>query len=155
MIRWIYLTKLSSSRTSYITRYLKVDKEDMFLFREYCDKIINADGVIVLKMIGDHSNELFSKEILMTLWNKFKESVKLNNIVITTPVGSQFDNNSSNHRPMNLFQRTLSVMGAHVQVPISESHMGTRHRDVSITLPPQLNFDDAETAENDTPLLRS
>ena len=44
----------------------------MFLFREYCDKIINADGVIVLKLLSEHSTELFAQEILMTLWKKFK-----------------------------------------------------------------------------------
>uniref|UniRef100_A0AC34GV94 Uncharacterized protein n=1 Tax=Panagrolaimus sp. ES5 TaxID=591445 RepID=A0AC34GV94_9BILA len=105
---------------SYLANYVKIDKEDAFLFREYCDKIINADGVIVLKMIGGHSNELFSQEILISLWKKF------------------------------------NVMGAHVQVPVGASQMGTRHRDVSITLTPQMNFDDAdvETSEIDTPLLR-
>uniref|UniRef100_A0A914Y543 Uncharacterized protein n=1 Tax=Panagrolaimus superbus TaxID=310955 RepID=A0A914Y543_9BILA len=104
-------------------------------------------------MIGGHSNELFSQEILMSLWKKFKESVKLNHIVITTPDGLPFNSNN-NHKQMNLLQRTLSVMGAHVQVPVPQ--MGTRHRDVSITLTPQMNFDDAdlEASEIDTPLLR-
>lgn len=84
-----------------------------------------------------------------------RESVKLNHIVITTPDGTPFNSNN-NHKQMNLLQRTLSVMGAHVQVPVGASQMGTRHRDVSITLTPQMNFDDAdvETSEIDTPLLR-
>ena len=55
-----------------IFSYVKVDKEDVILFREFCEKFVNADGIMVLKIISGHSSEIFAQEILIALWKKFR-----------------------------------------------------------------------------------
>lgn len=51
---------------------MKVSVGDEQLFREFCDNIINADGCMLLRMIGVHANELFTQDVLKVLWDSYR-----------------------------------------------------------------------------------
>ena len=133
MWRWTYMTKISGRRVAYIERlgyqnslnngcfrFLKPNPDENLLFREFCDKIINADGIIVLKMLAGHSNELFAQQILHSLWDKFKSSVELSQVIVTERTLPSEDCSSigSASKKVRVFERTMSVMGARVKIPL-------------------------------------
>ena len=120
--RVAYVDRLENqnSLTNMCFRFLKPDPEDNLLFREFCDKIINADGIIVLKMLAGHSNELFAQQILHALWDKFKSSIELSAVIVTEKTLPSEDCSSvgSGNKKFRVFERTMSVMGARVKLPL-------------------------------------
>lgn len=52
-------------------RFIRVSPNEDYIFREFCDKIINADGTILLRMVSLHANELFTQDVLKILWDNY------------------------------------------------------------------------------------
>uniref|UniRef100_A0A914BW62 Innexin n=1 Tax=Acrobeloides nanus TaxID=290746 RepID=A0A914BW62_9BILA len=78
---WIYNTRSAARRMSYIRRYAKALPEEMALFHEFCNRKLNADGVLLLRMINYHATEIFTQELVHRMWNKFRSSATLNHVV--------------------------------------------------------------------------
>ncbi|KAI1721619.1 innexin domain-containing protein [Ditylenchus destructor] len=86
MIYWSVCTRISSRRIGYMKKFVRVSPDDDYIFREFCDKIINADGTMLLKMLGVHTNELFTQDVLKILWENYRAQTQLKHVFCARPV---------------------------------------------------------------------
>ncbi|CAD5207821.1 unnamed protein product [Bursaphelenchus okinawaensis] len=81
VIKWQWLLRFRSHRTSYVRRLIRPDNDYKILMREFCDRVIHPDVLFVLEMISLQSNELYTQEVLEALWREYQTNVQLQDIV--------------------------------------------------------------------------
>ncbi|KAH7727728.1 Protein EAT-5 [Aphelenchoides avenae] len=121
MIVWLVNTRVPSRRLAYMKRFVKVSVGDEQLFREFCDNIINADGCMLLRMIGVHANELFTQDVLKVLWDSYRTKVPLNHVYC--PFESRKSASSSMGSSTLRGSRSSNFRGAETPLMQSTEHL--------------------------------
>lgn len=113
-LNWAWNTRISNRRIFYMKkliysiipfklslnnliflRLVPIIPDEAYLFHEFCDKIIGADGTMLLRMISANSNvpffiisfcisrsqELFIQEVLRLLWEDYRAEAQLRQVL--------------------------------------------------------------------------
>jgi hypothetical protein len=74
---WIVVSVSSSSRTSFVQRYLTYKQIDGYSntrkVQRFVDEKLRPDGVFVLRLISDNAGDIVTSEIVAYLWQHFSK----------------------------------------------------------------------------------
>ena len=79
LILWLWYL-LPWNRVNFLKKYLKTmdrkskEKFDKKMFRTFDRYYLKQDGVLVLRLIGKNSNQVFMGELMLALWDNFKRN---------------------------------------------------------------------------------
>ncbi|KAI6175590.1 Innexin [Aphelenchoides bicaudatus] len=84
IIRWTWDLRFETRRFHYVQKFVRLERGESFIFREFCSRVISADGIFVLIMISIQANELYTQEVLQRLWSNFLSNAELQRVVQET-----------------------------------------------------------------------
>ncbi|CAJ0955220.1 unnamed protein product, partial [Mesorhabditis belari] len=67
-------TRAPGKKEQFIRKFMKVSLKDDDLLIEFCKRKINADIVILLQIISNHSSDIVTTEIIDIMWKDHKEN---------------------------------------------------------------------------------
>ncbi|CAF0966832.1 unnamed protein product [Brachionus calyciflorus] len=79
LLLWLWYL-LPWNRVNFLKKYLKTmdrktkEKFDKKMFRTFDRYYLKQDGVLVLRLIGKNSNQVFMGELMLALWENFKRN---------------------------------------------------------------------------------
>ncbi|CAJ0583403.1 unnamed protein product, partial [Mesorhabditis spiculigera] len=68
-------TRVSGKKEEFIRKYLKVAVVDEALLTEFCKKKINADIVIIMAIISNHSSDIITTELIELMWKEHRDTI--------------------------------------------------------------------------------
>uniref|UniRef100_A0AC35UBY9 Innexin n=1 Tax=Rhabditophanes sp. KR3021 TaxID=114890 RepID=A0AC35UBY9_9BILA len=81
---WIFETQMTTSRIVYAKKHVQVERNEEHLFQQFCDVKLNADGILILRLISSHTNDLIVKDVLKILWELYKSKASLESVAIVS-----------------------------------------------------------------------
>ncbi|KAL7076761.1 hypothetical protein ACQ4LE_003948 [Meloidogyne hapla] len=114
-INWILNTRIASRRIFYFRKFIpSIAVEERFMFPEFCNKMIGADGTMLLRMLSSNGGELFTQEVLNILWLNYRRHAQLRQVMSykgeTASLKSfeSFDSIKTNSNKLNVLEKQRS-----------------------------------------------
>ncbi|EYC33430.1 hypothetical protein Y032_0002g796 [Ancylostoma ceylanicum] len=68
-----YYTRFKSQKLQFIQKFIKPTATEETLMDDFCLFQVNADTVVILKMISGHANEVIACDVVEQMWKNFKK----------------------------------------------------------------------------------
>nr|CAD2169518.1 unnamed protein product [Meloidogyne enterolobii] len=111
-INWILNTRVASRRIFYFRKFIpSVAVEESYIFLEFCNKMIRADGTMLLRMLSANGGELFTQEVLNILWLNYRKHVQLRQVMsykgenVSLNSFGSFDSIQTNSNKLNVLEK--------------------------------------------------
>ncbi|CAK5062761.1 unnamed protein product [Meloidogyne enterolobii] len=111
-INWILNTRVASRRIFYFRKFIpSVAVEERYIFLEFSNKMIRADGTMLLRMLSANGGELFTQEVLNILWLNYRKHVQLRQVMsykrenVSLNSFGSFDSIQTNSNKLNVLEK--------------------------------------------------